>query len=223
MRLATLVQINEARRQRKSCQILIDEKRGSFAFSPTEPLPSDPLAERHRGASMRVHSQGPPIRYARLYRPEPRLVIVGAVHIAQGLVEICAPLGFALRVIDPRERFATPERFPNTHLNVGWPDETLARHPLDQNDALVALSHRPEIDDQALALALKARCFYIGALGSGASHRKRRERLGDQGFNAHDLDRIEGPVGMDIGAACAREIALAIAASLVRALRKGNR
>ena len=151
------------------------------------------------------------------YDPPRRLLIVGAVQIAQALAGLARELGIATVVIDPRARFLTAERFPGVALDDRWPDEAVAALAPDAATALVTLSHDTKIDDPALIEALRRPTGYIAALGSRRSHAARRERLAAAGFDEAALDRIEGPAGLDIGAIGAAEIALSIAAGMVRA------
>lgn len=150
------------------------------------------------------------------YDPPRRLLIVGAVQIAQGLAGMARELGIATTVIDPRARFLTEERFPGVTLDDRWPDEALVALRPDAATAVVTLSHDIKIDDPALIEALKTPAAYVGALGSRRSHAARLERLAAAGVAAADLDRIDGPVGLDIGAIGPSEIALSIAAAMVR-------
>ena len=150
------------------------------------------------------------------YDPPRRLLIVGAVQIAQSLVALAATLGIDAMVIDPRARFLTPERFPGATLDDRWPDEAVAALRPDAATAVVTLSHDVKIDDSALAEALRHSTAYVGALGSRRSHAARRERLAALGVASADLDRIDGPVGLNIGAIGPSEIALSIAAAMVR-------
>ena len=151
--------------------------------------------------------------------PAPRLVCIGAVHISQGLAPMAGVAGFDVTVIDPRTAFASEARFEGTELVAEWPDEALARRPLDRHTALAALTHDPKIDDGPLAEALRAKCFYVGALGSRKTHAKRVERLKEAGFDESEIGRIEAPIGLDIGAASPAEIAVAVLASVIRARR----
>ena len=157
--------------------------------------------------------------FANRYEPPRRLLIVGAVQIAQALAGIARPLGIATTVIDPRGRFLTEERFPGVALDDRWPDEAISAARPDPATAVVTLSHDPKIDDPALAAALRGSTGYIAALGSRRSHAARLERLGAEGFDADALARIEGPAGIDIAAIGPAEIALSIAAGMVKALR----
>jgi len=150
------------------------------------------------------------------YDPPRRLLIVGAVQIAQALAGLARELGIATVVIDPRGRFLTEARFPGVTLDDRWPDEAVAACAPDRATAVVVLSHDPKIDDPALTAALAAPTRYVAALGSRRSHAARLERLAASGVDPAALERIEGPAGIDIGAIGPAEIALSIAASMVR-------
>ena len=151
------------------------------------------------------------------YDPPRRLLIIGAVQIAQALSGLARELGVAVTVIDPRARFLTDERFPGVTLDDRWPDEAIAALRPDPATAIVTLSHDIKIDDPALQAALASPASYVGALGSRRSHAARRERLAAAGIAATDLDRIDAPVGLDIGAVGPAEIALSIAAAMIAA------
>ncbi|MEI6986223.1 MAG: XdhC/CoxI family protein [Rhodospirillaceae bacterium] len=153
--------------------------------------------------------------FVHAFSPARRLMIVGAVHIAQSLAPMARMAGFEVVVIDPRSAFATAGRFPDEVLCESWPDQALAVLAFGCRDAVVALSHDPKLDDSALVAALQAPVFYIGALGSRASHAKRLERLRAQGIGEADLSRIHGPVGLAIGAKTSAEIAVSVLAELV--------
>lgn len=154
------------------------------------------------------------------FNPSPRLVIVGAVHIAQSLCALARDLGHAVLVVDPRRGFLTEARFPGVEISHAWPDEALDAFGLDARSAVVTLSHDPKLDDPALHSALRSSCFYIGALGSRRTQAKRRARLAEAGFDEGAIARVHGPVGLDIGAGSPAEIALSIAAELTACLRK---
>lgn len=151
------------------------------------------------------------------YDPPRTLLIVGAVQIAQSLAGLAATLGIRTIVIDPRARFLTEERFPGVTLDDRWPDEAVASYPLGPSTAVVTLSHDTKIDDPALISALAGGAGYVGALGSKRSHAARLERLSAAGVSADTLATIDGPVGLDIGAIGPAEIALSIAAAMIRA------
>jgi len=153
------------------------------------------------------------------YNPPMRLIVVGAVHIGQALVELAGPLGLAATVVDPRRSFAAPERFPGVTLMHDWPDEALDAFRPDARSAVVALTHDPKLDDPALDRALKSPAFYIGALGSRKSHAARLRRLAELGHDAATLVRIRGPVGLPLEAVTPAEIALSILAEIVAVRR----
>lgn len=155
------------------------------------------------------------------YDPPRRLLIVGAVQIAQALAGLARELGILTIVIDPRGRFLTPERFPGVTLDDRWPDEAVTAMKPDRATAVVTLSHDPKIDDAALLAALASPAGYVAALGSRKSQAARLERLAAQGVPPQDLARIEGPAGLDLGAIGPAEIALSIAASMVRRFHAG--
>ncbi len=156
------------------------------------------------------------------YDPPRRLLIIGAVQIAQALAGLVRQLGIETVVIDPRARFLTEERFPGVTLDDRWPDEAVAAYAPGPATAVVTLSHDTKIDDPALIAALAAPTAYVGALGSRRSHAARRERLAAQGVDEAALDRIDAPVGLDIGAIGPGEIALSIAAAMVGAFNADN-
>ena len=148
--------------------------------------------------------------------PKNKVVVVGAVHIAQYLVEFGNQFDFDIYVIDPRSSFANKKRFPGVSIIDDWPDEALKSIIVDQNTAVITLSHDEKIDDIALQIALKADCFYIGCLGSKKTHEKRIDRLLNMGFNKNIINRIHAPIGLDIGSKKPNEIALSIIAEIIK-------
>ena len=156
-----------------------------------------------------------------IHNPPPRLIVVGAVHIAQALIPMARIAGHDVTLVDPRAAFASPRRFPDTRILDGWPDEALAQIGLDARSAVVTLTHDPKLDDPALRAALASPAYYIGALGSRRTHAKRRERLRAAGLGDAALARIHAPVGLDIGARGPAEIAVSILAQITGALRRG--
>lgn len=153
----------------------------------------------------------------------PRLVIVGAVQAAMSLVRFARELGYETIVVDGRAAFATQERFPDAdQLIVAWPDEAAEQIGLGAADAVAVLSHDPRIDDVAISEALRRGCRYVGAVGSRSTQAARRERLRAAGFEAADLSRLRGPIGLDLGGRSTAEMALAIAAELVSARHGGS-
>lgn len=161
-------------------------------------------------------------RFVAIHNPPLRLIVVGAVHIAQALLPMARLVGYDPLIVDPRSAFAAPSRFPGAEIREDWPDQALSEIGLDQRCAVVLLTHDPKLDDPALHIALKSEVFYIGALGSSRTHAKRQVRLQQSGFSAAEIDRIHGPVGLDIGAASPAEIALAILAEMTQVLRRGG-
>ena len=160
--------------------------------------------------------------FVEVFSPPRRCFVVGAVHIAQPLVQMLSLADFAVTVIDPRGSFATEARFPTVELSQEWPDEALERLKPDQRSAVVTLTHDPKLDDPALAVALRSDCFYIGALGSRRTHAARCSRLREVGFTEADLARIHGPVGLAIGAVSPAEVATSIVAQIIQVLRQGR-
>lgn len=152
--------------------------------------------------------------------PPPRIVIIGAVHISQALAPMAKLAGFDVTIVDPRTAFASEERFGDLDLVADWPEDVLAKRPLDRFTALVAVTHDPKIDDFPLLSAIENGCFYIGALGSKKTHARRVERLSEQGADKASIDRIAAPIGLDIGASSPAEIAVAILAQIIEALRR---
>jgi xanthine dehydrogenase accessory factor len=161
------------------------------------------------GAAWFVHPHNPPLR----------LIVVGAVHIAQALVPMAQTVGFAVTVVDPRRAWATADRFPGITLVHEWSDDAVAALAPDSRTAVVTLTHDPKLDDPGLDVALKSDCFYIGALGSRRTHAKRVARLQEMGHGEAAIARIHAPVGLNIEAVTAPEIALSILAEIVAARR----
>ena len=149
-----------------------------------------------------------------------KVIIVGAVHIAQYLINFAKSLNFEILIIDPRGYFASKKRFPGIKIINKWPDEAFAEIKTDPNTALIALTHDPKIDDPALQYALKNNFFYIGALGSKKTHENRCKRLRESGFNEEQIDKIFGPIGIKLGGKSAPEISLSIIAQLVSEVYK---
>ena len=190
-----------------------DEVHGELQLGP------DRLAEiRNRLRSDRSGTldDGESTLFVRCHVAPPRLVIVGAVHIAQALAPMAAIAGYEVIVVDPRRAFATPERMPGVSMSTEWPDAALARIGIDARTAVVTLSHDPKLDDPALIAALRSPAFYIGALGSKHTHARRIERLSEAGLG-EQVHRIHAPVGLDLGGRAPAEIAVATLAQLIQA------
>ena len=157
--------------------------------------------------------------FLQVQNPPLRLIIIGAVHIAQTLAPMAALAGYSVTIVDPRRAFATDARFPDVKLVGEWPDEAMATMKLDRRTAVVTLTHDPKLDDPALETALKSDVFYVGALGSRKTHAARLSRLRAAGISDADGARIHGPVGLDIGALSPAEIAVSILAQITAVLR----
>ena len=152
--------------------------------------------------------------------PKPRLFIVGAVHIAQYLVDYAKSLNFEISIIDPRGYFASEQRFPDIKVINKWPKEAFEEIETNSSTALIALTHDPKIDDQGIHAALNSNAFYIGCLGSKKTHLKRLGRLKDAGFSEKQLNRIHGPIGLDISAKSPAEISISIMAQIIQIQNK---
>ena len=155
------------------------------------------------------------------FPPPKRMIVVGAVHIAQSLIPMAKLSGYDVTIVDPRQAFASESRFPGVTLNHDWPDEAMKALDPDRRTAIVTLTHDPKLDDPALTFALMSDAFYIGALGSKRTHSSRIERLKAAGFSKAQIDRVHGPIGLDIGAAGPAEIAVSVMAEITRVLRLG--
>jgi xanthine dehydrogenase accessory factor len=161
--------------------------------------------------------------FVEVFSPPRRCFVVGAVHIAQPLVQMLSLADYQPIIVDPRESFATEARFPGLELSTEWPDEALERLRPDHRSAVVTLTHDPKLDDPALAVALRSECFYIGALGSKRTHAARCQRLTEMGFTEAELARIHGPIGLAIGAVSPAEIAVSILGQMTQILRRGEK
>lgn len=154
--------------------------------------------------------------FVRVYAAAWRMVICGAVHIAQHLAPMAAACGYGVTVVDPRTAFATADRFPDVRLVHQWADEFVAAEAIDRRTAVVALTHDPKLDDPAIEAALRAQGFYVGALGSRRTHAKRVERLLEKGFSETEIARIRAPIGLDLGGRTPAEIAVAVLAQVIQ-------
>ena len=219
-----LRKLNEARRERKAAIMLTDLADGRNRLI----MKGDPVAGElgeavekafRTGKSGAVEWEGQRF-FLNVHVPSPRMVIIGAVRISQALAPMATMAGFDVRVIDPRTAFATPERFENVDLVADWPEDALKDRPIDAFTALVAVTHDPKIDDWPLTSALRTGAFYVGALGSRKTHARRVERLTEAGLGEAEIGRIAAPIGLDIGAQSPEEIAVAILAQVIAALRK---
>ena len=224
MKLDLLRRLNAARAARQAAILVTEPATGEARLVvEAEGYDDDPLADvlgaRFRsGVSGTVEAGGRSL-FLTVELPPPRLVVIGAVHISQALAPMARIAGFDPTIIDPRTAFATPERFPDVPLRAEWPADALPQVGLDSFTAVAALTHDPKIDDAALLAALSAGCFYVGALGSRKTHGKRLERLREAGADEAGLAAIHAPIGVRIGAQSPAEIAVAILAEVIGALR----
>jgi len=217
-----LKQIVKSRKGRVAVALVSDLSNGEARLVRAHDFDGDRLSEQladgFRFDRSRMVSDDHEV-FINIYNLPLKLVVVGAVHIAQGVIPIAKLTGYDVTVIDPRGSFASDARFEGVRLIAEWPDEVLDGFDLDQRTAFIALTHDPKIDDPALRIALASECFYIGALGSRKTHAARLERLKD----VAGLERIDGPIGLNIGGRGAPEIAISIMAKMTSALRQGNR
>jgi len=218
----TLAALEQAKRDKRPVVLATRLPSGEQRLLPDPAAPADlneaaaRALDRDESGTVRVAGAE---WFLHAYNPPLRLIVVGAVHIAQALVPFAAPCGFSVTVVDPRRSFASDERFPDVAISNEWPDEALERFVPDSRTAVVTLTHDPKLDDPALDRALKSQAFYIGALGSRRTHAARLQRLRDLGHQDPALSRIRGPVGLAIEAVTAPEIALSIIAEIVAVRR----
>lgn len=223
MRLDLLAALNAERAARRAAVVVTELSTGAQRLATAATLATDPLGAEI-AAALAARRSGKAAEgsvFLAVDVPPPRMLVIGAVHISQALAPMARLAGYDLTILDPRTAFATPERFPDVPVIAEWPDEALPAYMLDPFTALVALTHDPKIDEPAIAAALRAECFYVGALGSRRTHAKRVERLAAAGLSQQALARIHAPIGMDIGASSPAEIAVAVLAEVIRALRTG--
>ena len=225
MKLETLKRLNAARAAREAAVLITDTTTGAERLIlekdgyDSDPLRDEIVARLRSGASGSVTTAAGESVFMTVSVPPPRIVVIGAVHIGQALAPMARLAGFDMTIIDPRTAFATPERFPDVPLVAEWPDVAIPRVGLDRFTALAALTHDPKIDDGGLIAALAAGCFYVGALGSRKTHGRRLDRLREAGVGEAALAAIHAPIGLPIGAQSPAEIAIAILAEIIGALR----
>jgi len=219
-----LDQMNAERRARRAVIRLTDLAGGTDRLvregEAVEGALAEAVAAAFRRGTSKIEEADGRQYFLNVHVPPPRIVVIGAVHISQALAPMAALAGFDLTIVDPRTAFATPERFAGADLAADWPEDVLKDRPLDRYTALVAVTHDPKIDDFPIRAALEAGCFYVGALGSRKTHGRRLERLKDAGVGDDALASIKAPIGLDIGAASPGEIAVAILAEIIGALRR---
>jgi xanthine dehydrogenase accessory factor len=231
VKLDLLASLNTERAARRAVALVTDMESGAAELVKASDLARLPLAGTakgeavanalRQGRSAMVEVEGRRL-FLTVHVPPVKVVVTGAVHISQAMVPIAKSLGLDMTVVDPRTAFATPERFPDVPLIADWPDVALPPLGVDRYTAFVALTHDPKIDDPALEHALRAECFYIGALGSRKTHAGRVARLQAAGFAPAAIARIHAPIGLNIGAVSPAEIAVAILGEIIAALRKDS-
>jgi len=224
MRRDILEALNVERAARRAAVLVTDLASGAQRLVRSADIDRDPLAdilsERLRlGRSGRIEADGRDL-FLLVQIPRRRLIVIGAVHVAQALAPMAKQAEIEMIIVDPRTAFATPERFPDIDVIAEWPQVALPQLDLDAFTGLAALSHDPDIDDPALAAALTSNCFYVGALGSQKTHAKRLERLRADGLTESQLAAIHAPIGIDIGAVSPAEIAVSILAEVIAAMRR---
>jgi len=229
MKLETLDAILKARDEKRAAVLAINMESGEErlieaaalpAMQSTDPELAEVLATALRSDKSRTVDTADGPLFLNVFNPALRMMIVGAVHIAQPLARMAALAGYAVTIIDPRRSFASEERFPGVDLNSEWPDDALNDLQPDARTAIVTLTHDPKLDDPALQVALRSEAFYIGSLGSNRTHAARKERLTEAGFNEDEMSRICGPVGLNIGAKSPAEIAVSILGQVTETLRQ---
>jgi xanthine dehydrogenase accessory factor len=225
LKLELLDRLRAAREAKRPVAVLTRLTDGTQFLFPDDAVP-EALAAEARAAladdASRTVTIGNEAWFVASENPPLRLIVVGAVHIAQALVPMALPLGFAVTVVDPRRAFATEERMGDrVTISSDWPDEAMTALAPDARTAVVTLTHDPKLDDPALEVALRSPAFYIGSLGSRRTHAKRVARLAEAGLTEAEIARIAAPVGLDIGAVTAPEIAVSILAQIVSARRGG--
>ena len=205
--------VTEARARRRPLAVLTNLESWAKRLSP----PNEALAARFRADQSGVEGA----EFVAIHNPPLRMIVVGAVHIAQALVPMARSCGYDCLIVDPRGAFATEDRFPGHRISTDWPDAALTAFGIDGRTAVVTLTHDPKLDDPALKVALASDAFYIGCLGSTRTHAKRIARLTEAGFSPAALARLHAPVGLAIGARTPAEIALSILAQITSVLRRG--
>ncbi len=224
MKSETLAALQDARASRRAVTlatrlsdaaealVYLDSAKGDLAGDPVIVSAARRAMQIGRSETVEIGSQK---IFLNVYVPPQRLIIVGAVHIAQSLAPMATMLDFDVTVVDPRGAWATAQRFPGVKVIKDWADEAFQEMGLDVSTAVVTLTHDPKLDDPALETALKSDAFYIGALGSKRTHAKRKERLAEVGITDEQFARIHGPVGLNIGARSPAEIAVSILGQII--------
>lgn len=206
-----------AARAARHAVALISDVTGEAPPQVVERAEAPDLSEAFAKDKSGLDAEG--LRYIAIHNPPLRMVVVGAVHIAQSLIPMAQMAGYDVTLVDPRPAFGSTARFEAVRLLDAWPDEALDEIGLDARTAVVTLTHDPKLDDPAIMAALRADVFYLGCLGSTRTHAKRVDRLTEAGFGAEAIARIHAPVGLNIGAMGPAEIAISIMAQITERLR----
>lgn len=228
MKLETLDELQEARLHKLPVALLtfLDNGRQEIIYSTAKPYSGDTdsslvdeaYTALRNDKSVTVDSASGRI-FVQAFNPPLRMLIVGAVHITQALAPMATLAGYSVTVIDPRGAFASSERFPGVNVDSSWPDKAMQALAPDSRTAVITMTHDPKLDDPALEVALRSDAFYIASLGSRKTHGARLERLTKLGFSEQDLQRIQGPAGLDINAKSPSEIAVSVLAEATKILR----
>ncbi|HVO14864.1 MAG TPA: XdhC family protein [Alphaproteobacteria bacterium] len=227
MKRPTLDAVLEARARKRSLALVTNIKTGAQSLVTNTEVSGDLTLDGAALAAAREalrHDRSGTLKavdgalFVHVFNPPLRLIIVGAVHIAQALAPIAALAGYDVTIVDPRGAFATEARFPGVALTEEWPDDAMKRLAPDSRTAVVTLTHDPKLDDPALHVALRSEAFYIGSLGSKKTHASRQARLAEAGFTPAEMARIHGPIGLKLGGRAPAEIAIAIMAQVIQAL-----
>ncbi len=222
-RLALVSQINTEIAARRACALVTPIGGGAARLFRAQDFLSSAvgaLNQKLRAEESGLADEDGQRVFVNIYRPGPRLIIIGGVHVAQALAPMARLAGFDIVIVDPRGAYAAAERFPTARLDVRWPDEALPAIGLDAFTAVALLTHDPRIDDPALRLALDSPCFYVGALGSRATQKRRIERLSAAGVPQTELSRLRAPIGLDIAAVSPAEIAVSILSEVISARKQ---
>ena len=229
MKQHTLSQLIKDQNEKKAVALATDIDNGlqTLVYDDTAIGPDENNAEIQQVARQamqddrcKIYEIGERQIFIEVFNPPLRMLVVGAVHIAQPLSRMATVAGYDVTVIDPRASFATDERFPGITLNGEWPDDGMRDLDPDRRTAVVTLTHDPKLDDPGIEVALKSDAFYIGALGSRKTHAARVERLTAAGFSKTQIARIHAPVGLSIGSVSPAEIAVSILAQVTDVLHR---
>ena len=229
MKQHTLSQLIRDQREKKPVSLATDIDNGlqTLVYDDTAVGPDENNEEIQQAARQamqddqsKIYENGERRIFIEVFNPPLRMLVVGAVHIAQPLSRMASVAGYDVTIIDPRASFATDERFPGITLNGEWPDDGMRDLDPDRRTAIVTLTHDPKLDDPGIEVALKSDAFYIGALGSRKTHAARVERLTAAGFSETEIARIHAPVGLSIGSVSPAEIAVSILAQVTDVLHR---